>query len=94
MRPGGGTEYQLWGTDIIFDWLVSGHPRELSDKVLEWVMALTADPYPDETIPVPGFQSHVVAANIPDTDIWVTWLADEERKIVWLAKIDDATGLG
>ena len=90
--PESNEPYPLWGTDILFSWLVGTTDRELSDRVVLFVYKLTEEPDHEGT-PVPGYPVEVLCANVPETDVWVTWYPDHQRRRLWLVEVEDATDL-
>jgi hypothetical protein len=54
-------------------------PRE---AVLAWVAHLLADPDAVPGIPVPGERLPVVVDNVPDTNVWITWLVVDQYRVV------------
>jgi hypothetical protein len=96
VRPpaGAGDPYKLWGDEHLFNFILQMPDREVTDKVVDWcVNFLVNNPHAETAIPVPGYDLEILCHNVPDTDVWVNWWPDDERRIVWLRPFDDPRDL-
>jgi len=66
--------WQLEGEDHVLAWLNTSPDPHAADLVLAWIGRLVADPPAVEGNALPGSRVGKAVANVPGTDVWITWL--------------------
>lgn len=79
--------WQLEGEDRILAWLEGSSHAPTKDAVLAWVAHLLADPDAVPGIPVPGERLPVLVDNVPDTNVWITWLVVDQYRVVRIREV-------
>ena len=79
--------WQLEGEDKILAWSDTSPDAVLQGRVLTWIARLVDDPLAIEGIPVAGERLDVQAANVPGTDVWITWLVVEQYRVVRIKEV-------